>query len=488
MSEILSRYIRHKNGETLDEPYIHRNKENFNKYKNKSLGITDSMIRSNYKQQAKLLESNAIEQFNKKMKKSDMDKIVKFHEELYDKMGADQAFKEISKSLSDNLISFGASDVKFSQLSVGDRASSKKIEQLEKVMSDLDAFLEGVNALVEEFNKTDALFVDFVRSKTGKPPRVVKPNMLASLSNEGVSEASKHFNKILELQKELGNKEGRNISSIREMAKTLSTDINKAKGGIGEIVQSYGAEAMSDFLFDIKGMGIKVEMSGQERTYLKSGDSRKNTVTSQTASRYVDKLGNQRGGLTAKSDSVNTIIIKDASGKITEIGMMGVSSKSYDYKSGSQNKVSGGSPMANVFTFGEMIDTIFEYNYANMALHEPGTISDETNIMNRFIASKAATFALSGAFGLKTFSGGSVTPAHFIIYTNKVIYFPEYLRESASKNSGKGLIFKPTVPNGIKDEGKRMKKSTNPTLDSFIRSRETLRRIRRVVKFDAYIS
>lgn len=458
-------YVNSKNMDAGSEPYIHLKKTSYIKDRKGTLP-TSSLIFANYMEQASFLENEAFKNF-KTNNPEKIKTVMDAQKEVMEKMENEKAFQEIGKILSETLL----------QVEIGGKGVGgiSGVEKMKKALDDTADFLNGVNEIVELFNKVDYLLLQFLDKENTTTMDINKGNLFV-LSDPGVKEARLHFEKIYEVKKQLEN--GAGADSILGITKSLAADINKAKGGVQEIVSAMIAKALyTDLFAELKSDSIMtVETMGEEKMYIDRADSRWDTISKISRSKT-----STYGGFRSKSDTVHVIYDVDANGNSAEIGFVGNSIKSYKYETAIGKSIVDSSPWANVFTFADLVGTYFEYNYANMLIHEQTRVNESSKMMNRYLASRAASFMISGVTGIGKGGAGSA-PALFMTYSNKVMYIPDILRDIAAKKSPEFKLSTSAVPT-LDNTPVRATSRTSPEIAAYKRSKKLMAKIRRSVKF-----
>lgn len=455
-------YAASKNSSYKGEMYIHYNPSSYKHPDNYE--VTETMIRTAYKKQAVALESAAMADF-RTMGKREFNRIIKAEKELLQDAYTDTAFSKINKTLEESL---GAA----TGVSANPLTAIKGIKKAQEALQDSATLLNSINELTDTVSDIDSLLLDYIKSQgEDRSSLNINKGKYAILGSSGVAEAAKHMRHIEKIQTSL--KAG--DTSIEKAVSQLSADITKAKGGMGEIAQAMFDKGFSDALKKQGVAGVEIEFTGELKSYVDTADKRWDTISATSRS-----LKSRYGGFRAKSDYVKTLFEIDESGNYVKMGVIGKSSKSYPSTKASGAALVANSPWANVFTFADLIDTKFEYYYANSAIFEPSVVQSNTSILNRYLAAKAATFITTGPLGV-----AGLTPAIFLQYTDKAIYLPDVYKEIAKGTSPELKISATKFPNKTDNAFVDVKKKGKDTPEdaAYRRSKKLLSKLRSGVKF-----
>ncbi len=360
--------------------------------------INTQMIFNEYMNQAKKLENNAMEYFKDGITKKELDEVLEFHKEAYNTMFQDNLLEQIRQEFTSNFASYkmkGSSN----------KGSAEKFEDIYSYVNDAIETMYQIDEVVFKYLGTE---------------NEMSPNMgtLTSLSQTQSAKARKHFESLLQIKKML-SQEGTSMDPDKLRAKIMS-HISNIKG---EMMETINACAKQQALRQLNTNFVSETGVTGDLSALLSENSRE--------IRTLSERTKKTGSTTAKSD-VMTVHhqVNPETGELIQMGLVGESTKSYPIGTASKavSTVSN-TPWANLFTFSDLINTNFEYIYANSYYHEEGDFRDKSNMMNRYLAARTATYAMAGIGDLSS----GLAPSLFLVGTNRAIYIPDLFRDIANK-------------------------------------------------------
>ena len=431
------------------EVYIHLNQESFLKAEKPT--ITEAIISNEYLKQARKLENMSMKYFENNISKKDFNRIIDIQKKAYEQNYSSEVLRYIFSELETGFRTQAGSEY-----SINANFGSAE-ENVEYIYSSL-------NQALEEMSKIDKLIVENFQLKTTSSIN----GSLVSLSQIEVSKSRKAFEELLILRRDLQSK-GADLD-LNKIKSSIRYNINTIKGDMMEVVSACAKQTILNLMEDailasseLTG-DLKIDISKQKK-YLK-------TLSEKTKSSK---------NLTSKSDSVSFIYdFNPDTGEVYNVGAIGESTKSY--KVGTKgSEVTGVSktPWANLFTFADLINTQFEYAYANSYYHNLNNSSSYESSLNRYLAARTASYVYAGIGNL-----GSNPPALFLAGTDRAIYLPDLFREMATspnsqlkiKTEGKGDA------NTIVNSG-----SGTPMFNAYIRSKKLMTTLRERIKFKGYL-
>lgn len=421
-------YIMNKN--YGKEPYVHKYKENYLKYRDSSfsdINAIDDSATELYKIQSARLNKRFATQNNMDPKKSidSLEMIEDVLKAILDSRGFETQLKKVNAFKSDE---FRIDDKSF-------WAWSGNEKNREKLFSDADklaTYIEYLDKALSSAYKVGDGTKEELMLMLGKDsvPNVEHFRNLTLLKGDAKADAGlKNLIVSVELLKsyiknmpyDRNNSTPVNVKNedAKEIVRRLAGSLNGLQGGFFEIalplVVNNGRLKINQ---QLKAQGITVVASeaGVGQGTLRSGKSGKKVV-SKSDSKIVISFGNMSASM--------------------EVGLNLKSAKSQKDKKGNLKHVANFVSKANLYDMLQRSDAInsdVAYHIANMGQHSAGS-GTYYGVVKRKLAALSALEVLSGL-------GSKDDTSYFIVYTNQVIKISTFLEQLANKEKNLSVSIK----------------------------------------------
>lgn len=431
---------RNRKGEA--EPYIHLHQESFINALKPT--ITEREISSEYLRQARKLENQSMKFFEGLVSKQDFDDIIQLQKNAYKENYKDEVLMVIFKELETG---FGTNIGSRNQ--IGGAKEQANVEYIYQALTDA----------IDTISEIDSVIFDYLGSPGNFPS---KEGSLISLSQTESNRAKAQFNNLIKIRQDLRTA-GTSLD-IEKIVKSVKYGVSIIKGEMMEVVN---ACAKQQALNALEGIFTQAKITGDIKV-----DITENKKVLETLSTQTKKVGS----ITSKPDSVQFFTSFDSTtGEIKSMGAIGESTKSYKIGTSAKIHAVGATPWANIFTMSDLINTQFEYLYANSYYHNQADFKDGNNIMNRYLGARTISYAYAGQM-----LSSNNPPALFLAGTDRAIYLPDLFRDMAQK---KVAPFSLSV-SGASDNNELYQGDGTPEEQGYIRSKKILQSLRNKIKFE----